>query len=287
MHRKLLASSIVASAALALSFALTAPSANGAAPQAPMLQPSPRPTLMPTATPLPTATPWPRASPAEAPQYGHVTGTVIDARTGAPTSGMQIKIGDDMVVSDLSGNYDHWMLVGSYTVALLMPDTQDIPEFAAATVAITASGTTVQHLSFRSPAPAPVALSTAAPTIEPTAAPVAVPVVAAPVVAPVAAVAPVAETAAMPDTLPTTGSEDQMPTLWLWLALACVAVGGLLGMRPVRLALLPLLGGRNRHTDSGSLLHALLTAAPRRTRKPTRTPKSDAVLLESLLERDE
>jgi len=286
MHRKLLASSIAASAALALSFALAAPSANGAAPSAPMLQPSPRPTLMPTATALPTATPWPSANPAEAPQYGHITGTVIDARTGAPTSGMQVKVGDDIVISDVSGNYDHWMLVGSYTVSLLMADAQDIPEVAAATVAVTSSGTTVQHLSFRSPAPAPVAQATAAPTAEPIAAPAApavAPVVAAPVIAP----APVTTAAAMPDTLPTTGSEDQTTALWLWLALACVGIGGLLGMRPVRLALLPLLGGRNHGGDSRSLLHALLTAAPRRTRGPIRTPKADAVLLEDLLKRDE
>ena len=257
----------LASGTLAFAVLLAGPTAHSATAAARAQQVPPRPTLEPTATAQPTATPWPKPSAREdtTPRYGRVTGTVIDRRTGAPAANVRVMVGSDAVMSDANGNYDHWAVTGTYAVVLDISESQGIPAQAAQQVAISAEGTTVQHLFFSSRAPtaeAP-ALATVLPSTTP---------------APALASAP--ET--VPERLPVTSGAADLPASSLWFAALLMISGGLLSIRRVRLALLPWLVAPDlRHGDS-HLLGALLISRPQRRRKRA-TPKADAVLLESLL----
>ncbi len=219
-------------------------------------QPTPRPTLEPSD---------PSGGRARTPDTGHITGTVIDERTGAPAAGVPVQVGADIVLTDGDGNYDHWLMAGTYPVTLLLDDSVGVALQPVAMVAIAERGRSVQHLMFRSPVPAK-AIETA-PT--------------APAAAPDAAVAepdPLTLTpvAAMPTMLPHTGEDGDGALVWISLAML-IALGGLgiAGMPLVRLA--PLIIRRQEQErsapfDRAALLTRLL--APRRR---------DADLLEDLL----
>lgn len=115
--------------------------------------PQQRPTLTPV-PPTPTRKPAGDSNPTPA-ATGRITGTVIDLASGAPAPGIAVQVGDALVTTDANGNYDRSGLpAGSYRVALVLAAGQGAPEQAAATVALAAGATVVQHLSFRSPQPA-------------------------------------------------------------------------------------------------------------------------------------
>lgn len=95
---------------------------------------------------------------------GRITGTVIDATTGAPAPGIPVQVGDVTVTTDANGNYDRSGLpAGSYTVMLALPAERGQSEQGPVTIALSAGATVVQHLRFRSPIasiaePTPIAL---------------------------------------------------------------------------------------------------------------------------------
>jgi hypothetical protein len=152
--------------ALALALGLTVAPAPTTASAMPALQPSPRPTLQPTPDFIPDNDddPEPTAIP-----YGRVTGTVIDTRTGAPAANVLVVVGDSIVLTDASGNYDRWVPVGSYRVALQLRDGEGVAAQAGQEVGVTPGGAAVMHLFFTSAAPVAPEAPAAVPT--PTAAP--------------------------------------------------------------------------------------------------------------------
>lgn len=284
MRMKLFGMLGCAGAAVALACTIAVPSVNGAAGSQTIPQPSPRPTLVPTALPTalptarPTSAPKARTKEPSAPAYGHVTGTVIDQRTGAPAANMPVFIGGERLMTDSNGNYDHWMPVGSYSVSLAVTSEQGHATAGTAVVNVTADSTTVQHLFFESLAPQPQAQPEATAVLsaspEPTA--VAKPKHAS------------AKSAPKPKHLPTTSAEDEQSPAWVWAALLAVVCGGMLSLRPVRLALLSLAASHTQTSgDNSNLLTALLTAQPRSPKRTRRPAKADSALLESLLRRDE
>jgi hypothetical protein len=188
-----------------------------------------------------------------APATGHVTGTIIDAATGAPMPGITVNVGGVIVTSDANGNYDHWMTVGTYTVGLVLVSQQGADLQGPQTVEIRAGATTVQHLYFRSQA---------------------APLAATPTVAVIQAVAPVGSlpstggphagaTALQPRHLPRTSIPADSSWMWFTLGASLVLVGTLVGWsgrlsarRPVahRAVAAP------RVDDGDALLAALLAA---------------------------
>ncbi|MDZ4721905.1 MAG: carboxypeptidase regulatory-like domain-containing protein [Roseiflexaceae bacterium] len=106
----------------------------------------------------PTLTP--RPIPAESKQSNpivatsRIAGTVIDTRTGAPTAGITVQVGDTMVKTDANGNYDlNGLVAGTYTIALVLSADQGVAEQGALTISVAEDASVIQHLSFRSPAP--------------------------------------------------------------------------------------------------------------------------------------
>lgn len=181
----------VGAALLALGLAQTGPGGAALAQGLP-----PRPTVVP---------PAPTDQPAENNHSGHatptapgrITGTVIDTRTGAPTPGVPVRVGETLVQSDANGNYDlNGLAPGSYTVALALAPGQGAPAQGAVTVVLAAGQTVVQHLFFST-----------TPPVAPPAAP------APPAEAPVAPAPP----ASLPDTSGRGGS--QIPLLIFGAAL--------------------------------------------------------------------
>jgi len=197
---------------------------------------------------------------------GHITGTVIDLNSGAPSAGVAVRVGGALVWSDANGNYDHWLPVGTYTVTLALADGQGTPAQDVLSVPVLADSATVQHLSFRDPQPAPAAV-------------VAPPAVAAPTT--VAANVPAAAGSApiMPTRLPVTSESGSAAWLWLTFGMALLLVGGLVGFGPV-------LGGRSpalvlrTHAANSALLRTLLTAPMPAARQASSraTPTSDDLL---------
>ena len=119
---------------------------------------SPQPQPQPTATSAPaqpTATRTPKRHDSEPVLPGHLTGTVIDQRTGAPTAGVEVQVGTLFVISDANGNYDVTGLApGQYAVALRLGADQGVASQAVIRVQIEAGQRVVQHLFWSSPAPA-------------------------------------------------------------------------------------------------------------------------------------
>jgi len=139
---------------------------------APVYAQPPRPTIQPTATAVPPtplpATPKPKDNDSDDDTPvppGRITGTVIDLTSGAPVPGIAVMVGDVRVVSDANGNYDrNGLPPGSYTVTLVLAEGQGTPAQAPITIDLAAGATVVQHLGFRSPAPA-VAAPSATPAV--------------------------------------------------------------------------------------------------------------------------
>lgn len=135
-------------------------------------QPSPRPTLQPTNRPKRDHQSTPVVP-------GRLTGTVIDLRTGAPTKGIAVIVGDQTVYTDAYGNYDIWLISGYYQVALKLANSQGTSIQTQQEVAVGPGDTVVVHLFFTSItptevlvqeppqviAPTPTAISTPAPSV--------------------------------------------------------------------------------------------------------------------------
>jgi LPXTG-motif cell wall-anchored protein len=110
--------------------------------------------------PSPTATPEPEEEKEEPVIPARITGTLIDVRTGAPTAGMTVIVGEKTVQTDANGNYDRSdLLPGTYQVTLSLAAGQGETLQGPITIEIAGGQTVVQHLNFRSPEPiaAPVA----------------------------------------------------------------------------------------------------------------------------------
>src|SRR5690349_14911517 len=199
MIRRKIGSTLAACGIVMLLFGMNALPAQGAAPSPVRMAPSPRPALAPEKGSKNTVL------------MGHITGTVIDLSSGAPSAGVAVRVGGELVWSDANGNYDHWLPVGTYTVTLALADGQGTPAQDIMNVPVMADVATVQHLNFRSPQVAPAAPTAAA----------ARPVVVQPVVATPTAVAESAPVsaggapAAMPNRLPVTSESGS--AAWLWL----------------------------------------------------------------------
>jgi hypothetical protein len=198
---------------------------------------------------------------------GHITGTVIDLNSGAPSAGVAVRVGGVLVWSDANGNYDHWLPVGTYTVTLALADGQGTPAQDVLSVPVLADAATVQHLSFRDQQPAPAAA-------------VAPPAAAAPTT--VAANAPAVAGGApvgLPTRLPVTSEGGSAAWLWLTFGMALLLIGGLVGFGPV-------LGGRSpalvlrTHAANSALLRTLLTAPVPAVRQASSraTPTNDDLL---------
>ncbi|MBS1965571.1 MAG: hypothetical protein JST60_07085 [Chloroflexi bacterium SZAS-1] len=207
-------------------------------------QPSPRPTINPV-----------KHSNGEAVQMGHITGTVIDQRTGAPAAGISVNVGGEMVVTDANGNYDHWVPVGSYPVSLSLAAEQGTPTQGRVTVDVQPDTATVQHLSFTSSEVAAPA-ATATPVITAVPQPTALPS-AHPAAAPKAAAAK----GTMPTRLPRTADGAGSPWMWLLWGMLLLLAGGFVGFAPV-------LNGRSAaallrvQAANSALLQTLLAQPP-------------------------
>jgi hypothetical protein len=245
-----------------LLFGMSALPAQGAAPSSVQMAPSPRPALVPIKRSSTTV------------QMGHITGTVIDLTSGAPSAGVAVSVGGTMVWSDTNGNYDHWLPVGTYTVTLALADGQGTPAQDIVNVAVLAEAATVQHLGFHDQQPAP-----SAPTSGP-----AQPIAVQPAIAPTAVAANASAAggvpAVMPSRLPVTSASGSAAWLWLTFGMTLLFVGGLAGFGPV-------LGGRSAalvlrtHAANSALLRTLLTAPVQAARpaSPRAAPASDDLLV--------
>jgi len=168
------------------------------------------------------------------------------------------------VWSDVNGNYDHWLPVGTYTVTLVLADGQGTPAQGVMNVPVLADMATVQHLNFRGQQAAPAAPTAAA--VQP-AAPTAAAVQPAAVQPAVAMPTPVAANApaTLPKRLPVTSESGSAAWLWLIFGVALLVAGGMVGFGPV-------LGGRSpalvlrAHAANSALLRTLLTVPVQATR---------------------
>jgi hypothetical protein len=125
----------------------------------------PRPTTIPTVAPTAAPRPAPGEEETAATLPGRITGTVIDQTSGAPTAGIAVQVGDVTVFSDANGNYGRDGLVpGTYIVAVQPSASQGVTSEAPAAVLLESGATVIQHVAFRSPAPAAITpLPTTAP----------------------------------------------------------------------------------------------------------------------------
>jgi hypothetical protein len=257
MRRQLTGFALMLFGLLALGLGFTVGPAPLPAAAMPALQPSPRPTLIPT--PDFRGDDYDYADP---PAMGRITGTVIDIRTGAPAPGKQVLVGEAAVTSDSNGNYDVWLPVGQYPVALTLGAGEGTVAQAPTEATVWGNDIVVVHLFFTSLAPLPAATATALPTPAPT-------LTALPNDLPDSSVAaeresrPDPSVAAEPGSLPVTGDELIDPQSLVLGGLALLALGASLMMLPRR--------------------------APARVGAPAPRPrrrKSAQELLEELLRRD-
>jgi LPXTG-motif cell wall-anchored protein len=160
MRRTAFSSSLVIVGACLLLAVLSSWSGPGLATVHAQTQPPPRPTLTPAPTPRPSSG---NDDSSEA-ATGRITGTVIDLTTGAPAPGVAVTVGDTTVTTDSNGNYDRsGLAAGEYSLALVLAAGQGAPAQAPIVVTLADDATVIQHLSFRSPAPAASAPAPATP----------------------------------------------------------------------------------------------------------------------------
>lgn len=226
-------------------------------------------------SPRPALTPTPGSKRESQPEtlYGHVTGTVIDLTTGAPTAGLTVRIGEFQVSTDANGNYDRWVAEGTHMVELLLGAELGAVAQQPVTVNVTANQRVVVHLAFRSPLRAtatPVATTVVAPPATP------VPVTDVTGLAPVVTTEPVsnevvAAPAVVPSRLPVTGFPIEHDWLWLSFGLVLLVIGGFLLSRPGR-------SGRPIAVEGAELLMQLLANPPQK-----RVVQESEDLLEELL----
>jgi hypothetical protein len=246
----------------------------------PALQPSPRPTLVPTAdlTQVDDSSSAPTPVP-----YGRITGTVIDLRTNMPMSNILVLVGDSLVITDENGNYDRWVVSGFYDVDLQLRENEGTPIQPMQSIAVGADDTVVVHLFYTSPDQTPAAPEV--PTTMPTVAPVAVPTEAAPIAMPPimpdtsrtedSAVSPVEDATEMPASLPNTALSIRAGAgLWFLAGLLLIAAGIMVQMLPRR-------EERRRIADERRFLAGLLS------RNPTaRLSRHADTILRELLDRE-
>jgi hypothetical protein len=256
MIRRKIGSTLAACGIVMLLFGMSALPAQGAAPSSVRMAPSPRPALEPVKGSSDTVL------------MGHITGTVIELGSGAPSAGVAVRVGGTLVWSDVNGNYDHWLPVGTYTVTLALADGLGVSAQDVLTVPVLADVATVQHLNFRGQQPAPAVVQPA--VVAPTA--VAENTPATTESAPVA----------MPTRLPVTSESGSAPWMWLTFGMALLLAGGLVGFGPV-------LGGRSpalvlrRHAANSALLRTLLTVPAQSVRPASRAAQASDDLLAALL----
>ena len=268
MVRRKIGSTLAACGIVMLLFGMSALPAQGAAPSPVRLAPSPRPALAP------------RKGSNDTVLMGHITGTVIDLTSGAPSAGVAVRVGGALVWSDANGNYDHWLPVGTYTVTLALADGQGTPAQDVVNVPVLADVATVQHLNFRGQQAAPTAAAAKPAAVQPV---VATPTATTENAPATAGGAP----AAMPKRLPVTSESGSAAWLWLTFGVALLLAGGLVGFGPV-------LGGRSpalvlrTHAANSALLRTLLTA-PVQAARPVapRAAQASEDLLAALLEMKE
>lgn len=245
MIRRKIGSMIASCGIVMLIFGLSALPAQGAEPSRAALQPSPRPAIDPL-----------KHHSGSSVEMGHITGTVIDQRTGAPAAGVIVRVGLELLVTDANGNYDHWLPVGEYPVALQLATNQGAADQAELMVAVQPAVPTVQHLSFHSSAPA------IAPTAVPVATPAAIPTAVIAISAAKPEPKPAAAASGAPKRLPRTGAEDNTAWMWLGFGMLLLLMGGMVGFGPV-------INGRSaaavlrRHAANAQLLQALLSQPAR------------------------
>jgi len=257
--------------ALMVTFGLSALPAQGAEPAPlahPLLAPSPRPTLGPPSRQ--------RGGGQSAPAEGRITGTIIDLTTGAPVPGVQVKIGDAIVLSDANGNYDLWVLPGPYTVALALSPQQGIPDQEQQIVDVVANQTTVLHLNFHTllaPSATPAAPKATAKPVEGRTKPRNAP-----------------RSPATPR-LPRTGEQES--NAWLWMVFGALFVmGGVAleygrGRRAPQLARATASVGRTRSSyDNARLLARLLASDMQSTLLVRARAAESDLLLAALLAAD-
>jgi LPXTG-motif cell wall-anchored protein len=98
---------------------------------------------------------------------GRITGTVINLASGAPTSGIQVTVGDTTVTTDSNGNYDRsGLAAGTYTITLIPPDESSAAQ-GSLTITLADRETKVVHLAFTPAATAVPLAPTAAPVVVP------------------------------------------------------------------------------------------------------------------------
>jgi hypothetical protein len=268
MVRQKIGSTLAACGIVMLLFGMSALPALGAAPSPVRMAPSPRPALLPAKSSNKTVL------------MGHITGTVIDLNSGAPSAGVGVRVGGALVWSDANGNYDHWLPVGTYTVTLALADGQGTSAQDVMNVVVLADVATVQHLNFRGQHAAPAAPTAAAarPAAQPAAA---TPTAVAEATPATAGGAPVV----MPKRLPVTSESGSSAWVWLSFGVALLLAGGLVGFGPV-------LGGRSpalvlrTHAANSSLLRSLLTAPVQAARPAPRAAPASDDLLAALLTGD-
>ncbi len=269
MVRRKIGSTLAACGIVMLLFGMSALPALGAAPSPVRMAPSPRPALVPVKRSSNTVF------------MGHITGTVIDLSSGAPSAGVAVRVGGELVWSDANGNYDHWLPVGTYTVTLALADGQGTPAQDVMNVPVLADVATVQHLNFRGQQPAPAAPTAAARSVA------VQPAVATPTaVAENATATAGGALAGQPKRLPVTSESGSAAWLWLTFGVVLLLAGGLVGFGPV-------LGGRSpalvlrTHAANSALLRTLLTAPVHAARPaPSRAAQASDDLLAALLTAD-
>lgn len=211
----------------------------------PALAPSPRPPVTrPTSAPSQPSNPSDddnnsgRSRSSGMTAYGRLTGTIIDATTGAPAPGITLDINGTTVTSDANGNYDTWLPQGTYTVGLRLGSGQGTDLQGPQSVEVRAEATTIQHLYFSSPVVERVVeTETAVETpIESKAEEMPAPIEQLPSTsvgsdAQASSNASLAgATASSPNHLPTTSIADNGSWLWFGLGGVCLVLGAIVGM---------------------------------------------------------
>jgi hypothetical protein len=286
MHLNKLGRVLAVCGMLMVLIGLSAVPAQGAPLPAPALAPSPRPTLAPERSRSDRV--WPPAT-------GRLTGTVIDNATGSPSAGISVLVGGTtLVYSDLNGNYDTWVVPGTYTVTLVLDPAQgtllsEVPAVAEVIV----DQTTTLHLYYQATAPAgQEAPVVATPVVEQVAEPVAeetTPIeaaVAPPTAVPAAPEAPVVDApvgTSEPNRLPRTSQADNTAT-WMWISLGFMLLMGGITLEFMRKRAKPVVQSanpRNTKFENARFLATLMTED-----KPEAKTSESEILLSALLTND-
>lgn len=212
----------------------------------PALAPSPRPPVVrPTSAPSNPSNPsnpsdnnGSRSRSSSGQAMGRLTGTIIDATTGAPAPGITLDINGVSVTSDANGNYDTWLPQGKYTVGLRLASEQGTDLQGPQAVEIRAEDTTIQHLYFSSPVAATEVMADPAPEapIQPNVGNLPAPIQQLPNTSvgsdgkPSSNASVAGSTTNSPNHLPSTSVAASSGWLWFGLGGVCLVLGAVVGM---------------------------------------------------------